>query len=148
MTAALDQSPLSNSSRTKLAHEINSSRGVRSSIYSMFCFNGCIQTILLVCFIQRDVVLVARTFQGSYFFRDVYDGQLYRKHLDYLSKPVNFSQMINTDGVAVFQSSKASLWPVWVVINELPQRKRYRIIIYYFYASMVKFLYHMHDYGG
>lgn len=56
--------------------------------------------------------------------RDVYDGQLYREHLDFLSKPANVSLMINTDGVAVFKSSNSSLWPVWVVVNELPKRKR------------------------
>lgn len=62
------------------------------------------------------------SFSGA--IRDVYDGDLYRKHLGFLSQPANVSLMINTDGVAVFKSSNASLWPVWVVINELPKRKR------------------------
>lgn len=55
---------------------------------------------------------------------DVYDGHLYRKHVRFLSNPANVSLMINTDGVAVFKSSSTSLWPIWVVINELPKRKR------------------------
>ena len=32
---------------------------------------------------------------------------------------------MNTDGVAVFKSSKKSLWPIWLVINELPPNERY-----------------------
>ena len=38
---------------------------------------------------------------------------------------VNISLTLNTDGVAIFKSSKNSLWPVWLVINELPPTERY-----------------------
>ena len=31
---------------------------------------------------------------------------------------------LNTDGVAIFRSSKTSVWPVWLVINELPKGMR------------------------
>ena len=27
---------------------------------------------------------------------------------------------LNTDGVALYNSSKVSIWPVWAVVNELP----------------------------
>ena len=47
--------------------------------------------------------------------RDVYDGAHYQKHASFLSQPANISLLINTDGIAIFQSSKASLWPVWVM---------------------------------
>lgn len=57
--------------------------------------------------------------------RDVYDGEKYRKHASFLSQPANVSLLMNTDGIAIFRSSKASLWPVWVMINELPKRLRY-----------------------
>ena len=56
---------------------------------------------------------------------DVYDGEGYAKHKEFLSHPANISLLLNTDGVSVFRSSKATLWPVWIVINELPKRKRY-----------------------
>lgn len=56
--------------------------------------------------------------------RDVYDGAHYQKHASFLSQPANISLLINTDGIAIFQSSKGSLWPVWVMINELPKRLR------------------------
>ena len=34
------------------------------------------------------------------------------------STPANVSLLCSTDGVAIFKSSKFSLWPVWVVIND------------------------------
>ena len=57
---------------------------------------------------------------------DVYDGEGYTKHKEFLSHPANISLLLNTDGVAVFRSSKATLWPVRIVVNELPKCKRYR----------------------
>lgn len=37
----------------------------------------------------------------------------------------NVSFIMNTDGVAIFHSSKVSLWPVWLAINELPPALRF-----------------------
>lgn len=62
-------------------------------------------------------------YSGS--IRDLYDGQLYRKHQRFLLEPANVSLTINTDGVAIFRSSNSSLWPVWIQVNELPKSKRY-----------------------
>ena len=56
---------------------------------------------------------------------DVYDGQLYQKHAAFVSQPANVTLLLNTDGVSVFRSSKATLWPVWLIVNELPRRLRY-----------------------
>lgn len=55
---------------------------------------------------------------------DVYDGREYQKHTDFLSKPENVSFLLNTDGVSIFRSSTVSLWPLWLVINELPPSVR------------------------
>ncbi len=55
---------------------------------------------------------------------DVYQGRVYKEHTDFLSNPLNISLLLNTDGVAIFQSSKVSIWPVWLVINELPIKMR------------------------
>lgn len=60
---------------------------------------------------------------GTY-FRDVYDGLAYKKK-DLLSNPNNISLTMNTDGVALFRSSSKSLWPIWLVINELPPTERF-----------------------
>lgn len=63
--------------------------------------------------------LLNPTYDGV--IRDVYDGESYRKHFPgFLSKPTNVSLLLNTDGVAIFSSSKVSIWPVWIQINELP----------------------------
>ena len=57
---------------------------------------------------------------------DIYDGLQYAHHtkpggfLDKVVNPVNISFIINTDGVALFNSSTVSVWPVFLVINELP----------------------------
>jgi len=60
---------------------------------------------------------------------------LYRKHFgsDGLFKgasdekketEVHISFQINTDGVALFRSSKYSIWPIYLVVNELPPNDR------------------------
>ena len=62
---------------------------------------------------------------GSY--EDIYDGEIYRTHYQndgFLSKPTNLSFTFNTDGAAVFKSSKVSVWPLFLVINELPYKLR------------------------
>lgn len=57
---------------------------------------------------------------------DVYDGVLYKELCDkgILNCKDNISFIMNTDGVPVFKSSKVSIWPVYMIINELPYRKR------------------------
>ena len=57
---------------------------------------------------------------------DIYDGPLYKKlsNEGILSSPDNVSFLMNTDGVPVFKSSKVSIWPLYLIINELPYSKR------------------------
>ena len=62
---------------------------------------------------------------GEGVLRDIYDGLGYKKHLNFLSKTTNISLLLNTDGVAIFRSSKVSVWPVWAVVYELPPTLRY-----------------------
>lgn len=40
-----------------------------------------------------------------------------------LSSPQNISFTWNTDGVPVFKSSNSPLWPLYLVVNELPPKK-------------------------
>ena len=71
--------------------------------------------------------LLKQRFNGrsSDIIRDIYDGHEYKRHSALLSStPANVSLLCNTDGIAIFKSSKFSLWPVWVVINELPPTER------------------------
>ena len=51
--------------------------------------------------------------------RDIYDGQKYRELNEFTSKG-NLTMLLNTDGVQLFKSSSMSMWPIWLVINELP----------------------------
>ena len=57
---------------------------------------------------------------------DIYDGKLYRELINkgILNSGNNISFLFNTDGVPVFKSSKVSIWPLFLVINELPYEKR------------------------
>ena len=70
---------------------------------------------------------------GKDYTEDVQDGNVYKEYFqsDGFFKGTTENQKrsetskINTDGVALFRSSKYSLWPVYVVINELPPNIRY-----------------------
>lgn len=60
-------------------------------------------------------------------YEDIYDGKLYKKYFSKngpLSFPENISFVFNTDGASVFKSNNTSIWPVFMVINELPYKIR------------------------
>ena len=83
---------------------------------------------------------------------DIYHGLDYKNFshpLGFLSQPYNISFTVNTDGVNKFSSSTAGhLWPVFLMINELPKEHRFRkkfMIPAYIYcdkhdANMLTFL--------
>ena len=59
--------------------------------------------------------------------KDVYDGKLYKEFLGsngFLAQAHNISFHGNTDGVALIRSTGCGVWPVYLVINELPPWKR------------------------
>ncbi|XP_033725860.1 uncharacterized protein LOC117315674 [Pecten maximus] len=58
--------------------------------------------------------------------KDVYDGQLYKNLFEngILQEENNLSFSLNTDGAPLFKSSNVSMWPVYMLINELPIAKR------------------------
>lgn len=57
---------------------------------------------------------------------DIYDGSVYKNEMSngFLSNKSNISFTWNTDGVPLFKSSKFSIWPLYLVINELPYEER------------------------
>lgn len=68
-----------------------------------------------------------RKFDMEHKYCDVYDGHLYKSYYEKegpLSKQENVSFTFNTDGAPVFKSSKISVWPLFLVINELPYKLR------------------------
>lgn len=68
-----------------------------------------------------------RTKKHSDNIEDIYDGELYKSYLSgngFLKNPNNISFMWYTDGVPLFKSSKISIWPMFLSINELPYTER------------------------
>lgn len=58
---------------------------------------------------------------------DVYDGMLYKKWSapgQPLSNPDNISLSWNTDGIPLGKSSHQQIYPMYVMINELPPKLR------------------------
>ena len=59
---------------------------------------------------------------------DIYDGVKYKQYMkkgNFLANRNNISLIWNTDGIPVFKSSKYSIWPLYLAINELPVNKRW-----------------------
>ena len=76
---------------------------------------------------NTSIILVQQRFTRpvSDDLQDVYDGKGYKQHQHFLNHPAHISLSLNTDGVSLFHCSKAEIWPVWIVINELSKNKRY-----------------------
>ncbi|KAK3932901.1 Halomucin [Frankliniella fusca] len=57
---------------------------------------------------------------------DIYDGQIYTEleQEGFLSNPNNISFTMYFDSVAIYKSSKFSVWPVYLSINELKYKER------------------------
>lgn len=67
-------------------------------------------------------------------YKDVYDGRIYRefrKTLEPKTRKSFASLIFNTDGAPVFKSSKFSIWPIQLMINELPIDVRLESLIVY-----------------
>jgi hypothetical protein len=59
---------------------------------------------------------------------DVYDGELYKKYRRSIQNSTNaYSFTISTDGVNLCDKSNLSIWPVYLVINELDSEERFYI---------------------
>ncbi|KAK3910766.1 Halomucin [Frankliniella fusca] len=57
---------------------------------------------------------------------DIFDGNIYKDEMNngFLRNPNNLSFMWYSDGIKIFKSSSFSVWPLCLVINELPYKKR------------------------
>lgn len=56
---------------------------------------------------------------------DIYDGGHYRNLFSEINTSItNLSFVFNTDGVPAFKSSNTSVWPIFLMVNELPYRMR------------------------
>ncbi|CAD6230233.1 GSCOCG00006713001-RA-CDS [Cotesia congregata] len=66
--------------------------------------------------------------------KDINDGKIYKKLLsseseNLLCNKYNFSYTFNTDGCQLAKSSKLSIWPIYITINELPPKLRSKNLI-------------------
>ena len=57
--------------------------------------------------------------------RDIYDGSIYKGDSEFFSNPNNLSFIMNFDGAPEFKSSTMQIWPIQMLINELPPLARY-----------------------
>jgi Protein of unknown function (DUF1258) len=56
---------------------------------------------------------------------DVIDGELYKKVYRFVIGAFDLTFMLYTDGAQIFKSCKNSVWPILLVINELPYHLRF-----------------------
>ena len=59
---------------------------------------------------------------------DISDGEMYRKLCEpgqVLYSNNNLTLTFNTDCVALYKSSRIQIWPIYLVINEIPAVERY-----------------------
>lgn len=62
--------------------------------------------------------------------KDVYDGQLYKNLYYNVPKDITLLTFnFNLDGAPITKSSKNSIWPIQIIINELPPPVRFRYIL-------------------
>lgn len=60
----------------------------------------------------------------------MYDGQLYKNlYNNVLQNTVLLTFNFNSDGAPISKSSKSSIWPIQIIINELPPRVWFRYIL-------------------
>ena len=59
---------------------------------------------------------------------DIYDGKVYKAYYaqndNLLKNKYNFSYILNTDGYQASDCSKISIWPMYIMLNELPPNLR------------------------
>ena len=78
-----------------------------------------------------NYVVKERVHEPDY-LKDIYDGKLYMDLVKNLSPDDRHSYatyIFNTDGAPVFKSSNFSIWPIYLLINEIPVQKRLNSII-------------------
>ena len=64
--------------------------------------------------------------------KDIFDGKAYKNLIKNLSPQDRYSYVsaiLNTDGAAVFKSSNYSIWPIYIMLNEIPVQARFDNII-------------------
>jgi hypothetical protein len=79
---------------------------------------------------------------------DITDGQIYKNFMKEENKKnfknsLIYSFKISTDGVALCEKSKLGIWPIYLVINEIPKEQRFfveNVVFAGIFKSCLKFL--------
>ncbi|XP_041834084.1 uncharacterized protein LOC121635090 [Melanotaenia boesemani] len=75
---------------------------------------------------------VDRPAKAGNIISDIYDGDLYKVLSapgEILSDPNNLSYTFNSDGSPLYKSSRFSIWPIHLHLNELPPNIRFKHVI-------------------
>ena len=92
----------------------------------------CVQCVLIPLVSDDEFwsLLQKRPESSADIISDIYDGDEYSQlcqsggFLCRQTNPANISFSFNTDGVALFHSSQTGIWPIFLIINELPPTAR------------------------
>lgn len=82
--------------------------------------------------IYYNSIMNLRTLNGNN-ITDIYDGDEYQKFLSDLSEEDRHAYatvIFNTDGAPVFESTTVSIWPLYLMVNEIPIRERLKNLFY------------------
>lgn len=71
--------------------------------------------------------------------KDVYDGTLYEEIVN-KEQTKFFTFLLNTDGVELCEKSNLSIWPFFLVINELPLEIRFNFDNVIIAGKILKYL--------
>ncbi|XP_054592230.1 uncharacterized protein [Nothobranchius furzeri] len=91
-----------------------------------------IQTLMENPQIQNSMNYRYQRQQNEHVISDIYDGEMYQnlsKPGGILSDPANLSFNFNSDGSPVYKSSKFSIWPIQLHLNELPPKLRFQNVM-------------------
>lgn len=78
---------------------------------------------------KPGIKIIPTEARSTNFISDIFDGTLYKKLLQDgfpLSNVNALTVTFNTDGVAVHKSTKNSLWPIWLYVNEVCPTQRFK----------------------
>ena len=91
-----------------------------------------IQALLESPQIQNSMSYRFQRSQNEHVISDIYDGEMYKnlsKPGGILSDPNNLSFNFSFDGSPVYKSSKFSIWPIQLHLNELPPKMRFQNVV-------------------
>lgn len=78
---------------------------------------------------RPDVKLVDHKRRTSDFISDIFDGEMYKTIRNVLGQQISniLTYTFNTDGVRVHKSTKNSMWPILLYINEVIPDQRFQV---------------------